>query len=105
MTYEIAKALNTNVTYGVLITTVTSGGPADAAGLRGGAQQATIWGNTVTIGGDIIIAINGTRIKNMEDLSTYLEEYILPGQTINMTIVRSNQIITVVVKLGTRPSQ
>jgi S1-C subfamily serine protease len=103
MTYEIAKAMNTNITYGVLITTVTSGGPADSAGLRGGTQQATIWGNSVTIGGDIIIAINGTRIKNMDDLSTYLEEYTSPNQTVNVTIVRSSQTMTFSVKLGTRP--
>jgi len=27
----------------------------------------------VTIGGDIIIAIDGTRIRGIDDLSTYLE--------------------------------
>jgi len=103
MTYEIARAIDTNITYGVLITQVVSGGPALAAGLRGGTQQVQILGNWVTIGGDIIMAINGTRITNMDDLSTYLEEYTLPGQTINVTITRNNQTMTVAVELGTRP--
>jgi S1-C subfamily serine protease len=83
--------MNTNVTYGWLIAQVTSGGPADKAGLRGGSSQAQVDGNLVTIGGDIIIAINGTRIRNMVDLSTYLEEYTLPGQTIDVAIVRNNE--------------
>jgi len=103
MTYEIAKAMGTNITYGLLITQVISGGPADTAGLRSGTQQARILGNWVMIGGDIIIAINETRITNMDDLSTYLEEYTLPDQTINVTVARNNQTMTIPVKLGTRP--
>jgi len=103
MTYEIAKAMSTNVTYGWLIAQVTSGGPADNAGLRGGTKQALIAGEWITIGGDIVIAFNETRITNMDDLSTYLEECTLPGQTINVTIVRTNQTMTLAVELGTRP--
>jgi S1-C subfamily serine protease len=90
MTFEITQSMNTNVTYGVLITQVTSGGPADKAGLQVD---------------DIIIEINttyiATRIRGMDDLSTFLEEYTLPLQTVNVTIVRNNQ--TLPVKLGTRP--
>lgn len=103
MTFGIAQAMNVNVTYGWLISQVTSGGPADKAGLRGGTIQAQVEGSLVTIGGDIIIAINGKRITNMDDLSTYMEEYTLPGQTINMTVMRGNQTMTVAVNLGTRP--
>jgi S1-C subfamily serine protease len=104
MTYEIAKAMNVKVTYGMLITTVTSGGPAASAGLRGGTKQVTIWGNSVTTGGDIIIAINGTRITSTDDLSTYLEEHTLPNQTIIVTIVRNTSTMNVTVVLGTRPA-
>ena len=104
MTYEIAEAIGTNVTYGWLITQVKTGGPADKSGLRGGTQQILIAGTRVTIGGDIIIAINGTRITNLDDLSTCLEEHTFPGQTITLTIVRNNQITSPTVELGTRPS-
>jgi len=103
MTYEIAKAMGVNVTYGWLITQVTSGGPAANAGLRGGTKQVLIAGEYVTVGGDIIIAINGTRITNIDALSTYLEENTSPEQTIEVTIVRENQTITVKLTLGTRP--
>ncbi|MGC9095424.1 MAG: S1C family serine protease, partial [Candidatus Bathyarchaeia archaeon] len=103
MTYEIAKAIGVNVTYGWLITQVTSGGPAANAGLRGGTKQVLIAGEYITVGGDIIIAINGTRITNIDALSTYLEENTLPGQIIEITIVRENQIMNVAVTLGTRP--
>jgi S1-C subfamily serine protease len=104
MTYEIAEAMGVNVTYGWLIATVTSGGPADEAGLQGGTERVLVAGEYVTIGGDIIIAINGTRIRGMDDLSAFLEEYTSPNQTINVTIVRNNQTMIVPVELGTRPT-
>jgi S1-C subfamily serine protease len=96
--------MGVSVTYGVLIQQVTSGGPAANAGLKAGTTPATIDGNTITIGGDIIIAINGSRVRNGDDLSTYLEEYTLPGQTISLTIVRNNQTMNVSVVLGARPA-
>ena len=102
MTYEIAKAMNVNITYGWLIIQVTSGGPAAEANLHGGTQQATVAGQAIAIGGDIIIAINGTRITGIDDLSTFLEENTLPGQTIEITIIRSDQTMTLSLTLGTR---
>jgi S1-C subfamily serine protease len=104
MTLGIAQAMNTSVTYGWLITQITSGGPADKAGLRAGTTQVQVDGTSVTIGGDIIIAINGTRIRNTDDVSTYLEEYTLPGQTISLTAVRNNETLTLPLTLGTIPS-
>jgi S1-C subfamily serine protease len=104
MTYDIATQSGVDVTYGVLIQQVTSGGPAANAGLKAGTTQATIDGNTVITGGDIIIAINGARIRNSDDLSTYLEENTLPGQTVSLTIIRNNQTMNISVVLGTRPA-
>jgi S1-C subfamily serine protease len=102
MNYEIAQAMNVDVTYGWLIAQVTSGGPAATAGLQSGTQQVTVSGQSVVIGGDIIIALNGARIRGIDDLSTYLEENTLPGQTINVTIVRNGETMTVSLKIGTR---
>ncbi len=104
MTYDIATQAGIKVTYGVLIQQVTSGGPADKAGIKAGTTQTSIDGNTVTTGGDVIIAINGSRIRNSDDLSTYLEEYTLPGQTVNITVVRNNQNTDISVVLGARPA-
>jgi len=104
MNYEIAKAMDVDVTYGWLIAQVTSGGPAAQAGLRGGTQQVTVGGQSVTIGGDIIIALNGARIRGIDDLSSFLEETTLPGQTITATLVRNGETMTVSLKIGTRPA-
>lgn len=99
MTYEIAKTIGTSVTYGWLIASASS-----ETDLRGGTSQVLIAGSVVTIGGDIIVAINETRVMNIDDLLNYLEEYTLPSQTINVTIVRNNETMTLQVNLGKRPS-
>jgi 2-alkenal reductase len=104
MTYDIAQQTGSNVTYGVLIQQVTSGGPAANAGLKGGTTQVTIDGNLITVGGDIIVGINGNRIRNQDDLSTYLEEYTVAGQTVSITVMRNNQSMNISVQLGARPA-
>jgi len=103
MSYQLAQLQKTNFTYGVLIENVTSGGPADKAGLRGGTQTATVSGVSYLIGGDIIVSVNGTKIINTDALSSYLAEYAMAGQTLVLQIVRGGQIMTVNVVLGTRP--
>jgi S1-C subfamily serine protease len=103
MNFKIAQAMKTNVTYGSLITQVTGGGPAEEAELQGGTSQVLIAGTYVKIGGDIIVAINHVRIRNMDDLSTYLEEYTSPSQTISVEIVRNNETLTRSVTLDPRP--
>lgn len=103
MTYDIANQLGLKTTYGMLITQVTSGGPAEKAGLKAGTKQVTVDGNSLTAGGDVIVAINGSRIVNGDDLSTYLEENTLPNQKITITIVRNGSTMDIPVILGTRP--
>ena len=103
MSYEIAEEMNTNVTYGWLIAQVTAGGPSEKAGIQGGTQQVNVVDQTVVIGGDIVTAIDGTRITGIDSLSAYLEEYKLPGQTIDVTIVRDNQTSIIPLVLEPRP--
>jgi S1-C subfamily serine protease len=105
MTYDIAQAIGTNITYGWLITQVTSGGAAAEAGLQGGNQQVAVIDQYVTTGGDIIIAVDGTRIINGDTFMSYLEEHTTPNQTITLTIVRNNHIQDVSVVLKQRPTQ
>lgn len=104
MTYSIAQKMGTNTTYGVLITQVTSGGPASQAGLKGYTSIASIDGSSVYVGGDIIIAIDENSILDMDGLLTYLEENTLPNQTINLTIIRNGLTTNISLLLGTRPS-
>jgi S1-C subfamily serine protease len=87
MDYSLAQQYGTKVTYGWRIGSITSGGPAD------GKLQI----------GDIIIAMRGQTIRNNDDLASYLEKYTLPGDSLDLTLVRNSQQVSVTVILGTRP--
>lgn len=103
--YQLAQAIGTNVTYGVLIESVVSGGPAANAGLTGGSQIVVVNGEQYAIGGDIITSINGTRITTSDALGTYLEEHTVAGQTVSLGIIGpGGKAETVNVTLGVRPS-
>jgi len=95
MNYQIAQAMHTSTTYGVLVESVAS-----QNGLQGGSTHATILGSDVIIGGDIITAVNGVRITNTDDLLSYLEQRTLPGQTAQFTIIRDGQSQTISVTIG-----
>ena len=104
MSYDIAKQMGTSVNYGVLIQSVVSNGPAANAGIKAGTTQTYVDGSQVTLGGDILTAINGKRIRDSDDLSSYLQENTLPGQVVSLTVIRNNQSTTLSVTLGSRPA-
>lgn len=88
MSYELAQELGVNVTYGWRVVDYLNPSPAREGGV---------------LKGDIIIAVNGSRIKNVDDMLSYLEENTLPGQNLILTVVRGNQILPILVVLGKRP--
>lgn len=93
MNYDLAQELNMSVTYGVLIPEDPDGNTVEPNGPSGGR----------ILEGDIIIAMNGTRIRHNDDLASYLEGKTLPDDLIVVTVVRNNETTTVNVTLGTRP--
>jgi 2-alkenal reductase len=76
---------------GILIGDVINGGPAAAAGLRGGNNP------------DVIIGVDGREITAFDDLLGYLVQQTVVGQTIKLEILRDGQAQTVNVTLTARP--
>jgi 2-alkenal reductase len=94
-------------TRGVLVTTISPGGPAENAGLQGTPQNAetiTTPFGLLPVEGDVIAAINEVPVADMNDLIAYLEENTQPGDTVTLSIWRSGEAITVPVTLQARPS-
>jgi S1-C subfamily serine protease len=95
--------MNVPVDSGVLIVQVVSGSPADQAGLLGGQRQVRIGGTILLVGGDILTAIDGKAIASDQDLSQFLDTKTQVGQTIQVTIWRDGQQLTIPVTLTERP--
>jgi S1-C subfamily serine protease len=89
---------------GALIQTVERGSAADKAGLRAGgisAQLAT--GESVQLGGDIIVGIDGRQIATSDDVAAIVSSK-KPGDQITVTFLRDGQKRTAQVTLGNRPA-
>jgi len=62
----MARALNLPQRAGILVESVAAGSPASAIGLHAGTLKAQIAEQTFTLGGDVILAINGVIIGTPE---------------------------------------
>ena len=100
-----AGAMNlTSGQRGALVEAVTSGSPADKAGLKAGSTNFTDNGAQIAIGGDVIIAFNGQAIKSSDDLITYLADQGVVGQSATLTIIRGGKQMDIIVTPGARPT-
>ncbi len=96
---ELADELALPVDYGLLIVQVTPGGSADLAGLRGGTDRAYLGNIPITLGGDLIIAIDGEKVQDEQDLSQMMDNH-RAGDTVKVTIYRNKKKMDVSVALG-----
>lgn len=99
LTPAMARSLGLGDRRGVVITEVVSGGPAAEAGLTG----ATAPGADVPRGADLIVAINGTAVADMADVSRAVTSRRV-GESITVTVLRDGQEKTVTVRLKDRPA-
>ncbi|MFD1525281.1 S1C family serine protease [Halolamina salina] len=98
----LAAANGLDEARGVYVSAVPEGSPADGA-LQGGSGSVTVEGSPQPTGGDVIVALDGTRIDTTGQLGTYLALETSPGDTVAVTVRREGERRTVGVTLGTRP--
>jgi S1-C subfamily serine protease len=103
ITPDLAKSTRLPVKSGVLIQSVQSGSGAAAAGLKSGTTDVTVAGESYKLGGDIIVEANGKPVHNLAGLRDVVSS-LSPGDTMTLKIYRGDQVKTIKVKLGRRPS-
>jgi S1-C subfamily serine protease len=99
ITAELAGEIGLPADYGLLIIQVTPGGPADQAGLRGGSERAYLGNIPIMLGGDLIVAIDGEKVVDEQDLSQVMNNH-RAGDTVKVTIYRNKRKMDVTVSLG-----
>ena len=96
---ELAQEMGLAADYGVLIVETVQGGAADRAGLHGGNQRAYIGNVPLMIGGDLIVAIDGEQIADLQDLANAMNRH-KAGDTVTITIFRGKRRLEVKAVLG-----
>jgi S1-C subfamily serine protease len=79
-------ALNLPVQNGALVLSVQSGTPASKAGIKGGSAASSESGE-VTVGGDIIVGINGKKVTSSEDVANDISSH-KPGDKVTVEVLR-----------------
>ena len=89
VTEDIAESLGLEAAKGAIVSEVTEGSPALAAGLTQG---------------DTILKVDGQEISDSRDLSRKVAQ-LKPGQSVPVTVVRSGKTMDIAVKIGTMPDE
>jgi serine protease Do len=92
VTPDIAEALGLSEAKGFLVTDITSGSPADKAGIRGGYKIDNINGREIALGGDIIVAIDNNTVRKIDDILSYLEREKTVGDQVQLAVLRNGNI-------------
>jgi S1-C subfamily serine protease len=104
LTPGLARTLHFAATRGAIVGQVSPGGPADKAGIRGATGTRAINGESIPVGGDVVVGIAGHPVRNAQDVSRAVLD-LVAGTTVPFVVLRdgtSRQ--TVRVTLAERPS-
>ena len=102
LTSDLAASI-ANITQnlkGVSVNTLVQDGPADKAGLNG----TTIDQYGRKHGGDVIVAVDGDKIREFEQLVSFIERNKSPGDTAVLSVFRNGSIMDLETVLEERPT-
>ncbi len=106
VTPGLAKRFGLGVGRGALVVIVEPDTPAERAKIAAGTRAEVYNGLRVTLGGDVIVAIDGKPVKSADDVSRIVTDELLPGQKVAFDVIRDgDKPVTLQVTLGRRPAQ
>jgi S1-C subfamily serine protease len=103
LTPSLAAHLKLPVDRGALVDNVTTGGPADRAGIRGGTREVSFLGETHLAGGDVVLALAGRTVVDADSLVRIVTNELEPGRTVPIVVLRGGKRRTLRITLAARP--
>jgi len=97
---DLAAVFNLPQPEGFLVKTVAKDSPAEEMGIRGGNRTAVIDNQTLMIGGDILLAVDGISTGNLADYHRMREhlQRLAPGAPVTVTVLRAGRVMNLVGK-------
>lgn len=96
---DLANQMGLAADSGLLIVQVIPGSAGDKAGLHAGTERAYLENLPITLGGDLIVAIDGQQIEDQQDLSHVMQNH-RAGDTVTVTVYRGKKRLDIKVVLG-----
>jgi len=100
----LATVLNLVDARGFLIVNVVEGSPAEKAGLKGSDETREVDGVEYHIGGDVILAVDGNVVRQIDDILIHLQRYKSVGDEMVLEVLRDGRVTNFVVELDERPN-
>jgi len=100
---SIADEMGLDKAISIEVVEVVPDSPADRAGLQGATDSIRVQGTEYSIGGDVIVSVDGREVRTIDDLLSYLAIHASVGDTIELGIIRDGKKTTVELDLGERP--
>jgi len=96
---DLADQMGLSADSGLLIVQVVPGSAAERAGLRGGNERAYLGNIPITLGGDLMVAMDGQAIQDQQELSHFMQNH-RAGDSVTVTIYRGRKRMDIKVVLG-----
>jgi len=101
---QLADRIDVNVDTGALVQSIVDGSPAEDADLKAGDEDITFQGQeSVAVGGDLIVAVDGKELTREHDLADEISGHGA-GEKVELTVLRDGNRRTISVELGRRPA-
>ncbi len=101
---DMASVLGLKDAIGFLIITIVEDSPAEEAGLIGSNGTKKVDGREYSIGGDIIIGVDGIEVRKIADILVHLQRAKTIGDEMDLEILRDGRTTNVTVILQERPN-
>jgi S1-C subfamily serine protease len=101
---QVADVFKLPVEEGLLVVRVFEGSGAAKAGLRAGATEVVVAGESYLLGGDIIVAVDGKKVATTDDLREVVSAK-KPGDKVKLEAYRDEEKRTFQITLGRQPAQ
>ena len=85
---EMANVIGLESTLGFLIITVVEDSPASDAGLIGSNKTIEVEGRKYSIGGDVIVSVDGIDVRKIDDILVHLQRVKTVGDEMDLEILR-----------------
>jgi S1-C subfamily serine protease len=96
---DLANEMGLASDSGLLVVQVVAGSAAERAGLKGGTEKAYLGNMPITLGGDLIIAIDGEAVADQQELSHVMQSH-RAGDSVTVTVYRGKKKMDIKVVLG-----
>ncbi len=99
---DLAKVLGLKDAKGLLVVSVIENSPAQKAGLIG--SERSIEGTRYIVGGDIILAVDGIEVRQIDDILIHLQRAKSVGDDLVLEILRDGRTTNITIILQERPN-